>query len=51
MNIAFDDGGKMMNVVKLNPDKLADIGKGGKLSSFLNEGLTEVVKSTVMQEA
>ena len=28
MNIAFDNEGKMMNVVKLNPEKFADVGKG-----------------------
>jgi hypothetical protein len=51
MNIAFDDEGKMMNVVKLNPDKFAEVGKGAQVDSFLNEGLTKVVKSTIMQEA
>ena len=40
MNIAFDDEGKMMNVVKLNPDKLGEIGKVTKLTSFLNENMT-----------
>jgi hypothetical protein len=25
MNIAFDDEGKMMNVTKINPDKLGEL--------------------------
>jgi len=37
MNIAFDGEGKMMNVVKLNPDKIPELSINKKLESFLDD--------------
>ena len=47
MNIAFDDEGKMMNVTKLNGDKLTELTTNKKIGSFLNEDMTEVFKSDI----
>jgi hypothetical protein len=51
MNIAFDGEGKMMNVTKLNPDKFGELPHNKKLNTFLNEDMTEVVKSDVYSNA
>ena len=51
MNIAFDGEGKMMNVTKLNPEKFGELPTNKKLNTFLNEDMTEVVKSDVYSNA
>ena len=51
MNIAFDNEGKMMNVTKLNPDKLAVLATNKKLDSFLDEESTAIVKSDFLSVA
>ena len=52
MDIAFDNNGKIMKVTKVDANKLGNNGRQYQevVKQELNDDLTEVVKSEVMQK-